>query len=196
MKTARLELVRMTGEHLEGFHAIWSNPYTTRWSSRGACKTIEESREWMSGLLLENNPLGENYAVFVRSDLPASELDEIQRDAPADSPLRSCGMIGSMGTFRSDPVPELGYTFHQSAWGRGFATEAVTAFLQLFWANKPQFDTIEAFSDPENVGSVKVLVKSGFVEVERQPGSYEIPWMTPSKRDLVRFRATREKVLN
>ncbi|EGE00714.1 hypothetical protein TMEN_10052 [Trichophyton mentagrophytes] len=194
MKTARLELVRITSEHLEGFHAIWSNAYTTRWSSRGQCKTLEDSREWMSGLLLENNPLGENYAVLIRSDLPASELEEIQRDAPADSPLRPGGMIGSLGTFRSDPVPEVGYTFHQSAWGRGFATEAVTAFMQLFWANKPQFDAVEAFCDPENVGSVKVLLKAGFTEVERQLGVYEIPSMTPSKRDLIRFRATRKKL--
>ncbi|KAK2810018.1 hypothetical protein FQN49_008569, partial [Arthroderma sp. PD_2] len=150
MQTSRLELVRISSEHLEGFDAIWSNPYTTRWSSRGPCKTIEESREWMSNLLVENNPLGENYAVLLRSDLPASELEEIQRDAPADSPLRTCGMVGCMGTFKSEPTPELGYTFHQSAWGRGFATEAMKAFLQLFWANRPQFDTVEAYCDSGN----------------------------------------------
>ncbi|KAF3481087.1 uncharacterized protein GIQ15_03846 [Arthroderma uncinatum] len=196
MQTSRLELVRLSSGHLEGFHAIWSNPHAARWSSRGPCKTIEDSREWMSALLVENSPMAEKYAIFLRSDLPASELEEIQRDAPDDSPLRTCGMIGSMGSWSADPVPELGYIFHQSAWGRGFATEALSAFLQVFWANKPQFDTLEAYSDPENMGSVKVLVKCGFIEVERQSGNYELPWMTPPKRDLIRFRVTRKQPPN
>ncbi|KAL5346222.1 hypothetical protein ACLOAV_008490 [Pseudogymnoascus australis] len=68
METTRLRLLRPTKQNLCDFHAIWSISEATRWSSRGCRKTIDESREQMKGLLVENNPDGENYAVFVRMD--------------------------------------------------------------------------------------------------------------------------------
>lgn len=56
----------------------------------------------------------------------------------------------------------LGYCFDETAWGKGFATEAVGALLQ--WA----FDTldlnrVQAETDTRNTASSRVLEKLGFI---------------------------------
>jgi RimJ/RimL family protein N-acetyltransferase len=92
---------------------------------------------------------------------------------------------------RADPIPELGYILHPSAWGKGYATEAVAAFIQHFWKARPDLHTIEARVDEENTESIRVLVKSGFVGGEVVEGGVEIPWLVPSRRNLVVYRLER-----
>ncbi|PGH35060.1 hypothetical protein GX50_02091 [[Emmonsia] crescens] len=74
-------------------------------------------------------------------------------------------MIGIMGTHRTDPVAELGYMFHPSAWGKGYATEAVSAFVDRFWSAQVTANEIEAQVDLENHASANVLGKCGFALV-------------------------------
>ncbi|KAE8351831.1 GNAT domain-containing protein [Aspergillus coremiiformis] len=178
MQTSRLELVRLTVDHVPGYHTIWSDPIAARWSAHGPCQTMEDSREWMSSLLLDANPMGENYAILLNDSHPHASL----------APGR---FIGWVGTWRTDPVPEVGLIFHRSTWGWGFATEALRAFVNLFWTCKPQFNLLEAYCDTENEASIKVLRKCGFKLVEVTRGDYVLPWMTPSNRDTMRFRLVR-----
>ncbi|OAF56209.1 hypothetical protein VC83_07551 [Pseudogymnoascus destructans] len=117
IETPHLRLTRLTEDNLDDFHAIWSLPEATRWSSRGCRKTIEESREQMKGLLV---PDGENFAVFLRTTSTTPSPPTTQ-------------MIGIVGVFRLSPIVELGYTFHPSFWGQGYATESVGAFVRRFW---------------------------------------------------------------
>lgn len=199
MQTSRLELVRITKDHLPGFHAIWSDPIATRWSPHGVCKTLKDSEEWISGILLENNPLGENYAVLLRSDVDLNTNKPKTQQSPPDdkqSPglsLPAGFLLGVVGTWRSDPVPELGFIYNRAAWGYGFATEALTAFLELFWKAKPQFDVIEAYCDSENLASSQVMQKSGFQLVESLTGDYKLLLMDPPLRNSLKFRARRPK---
>ncbi|KLJ06833.1 hypothetical protein EMPG_17668 [Blastomyces silverae] len=160
----------------------------------------------MSGLLRQNNPRGETFAVHL---LPSSEPLESPRDPVSPSALVAdkisstttipavaatttataygqlsepggCSinpgenastenppitMIGVVGTHRSDPVAELGYIFHPSAWGKGYATEAVSAFVDRFWLEQPAVNEIEAQVDLENFPSTNVLGKCGFALV-------------------------------
>ncbi|OKP11105.1 hypothetical protein PENSUB_3475 [Penicillium subrubescens] len=189
MQTSRLELIRLEAHHVPGYHEIWSDPVATRWSPHGPCKDVDASEKWMSELLLDVNPLGENYAVLLR---PVVNLNDIQQqDSESNTVLQPGGFLGWVGTWKSKPIPEVGFIFHRSAWGFGFATEALNAFVQLYWRVKPQFDALEAYCDTENEASVKVLRKSGFVFVESIVGDYVLPWMEPSLRSSLRFRATR-----
>ncbi|KAE8379029.1 GNAT domain-containing protein [Aspergillus bertholletiae] len=198
MQTARLQLVRLTEDHVAGYHAIWSDPVATRWSAHGPCKTMEDSRHWMSSLLLEANPLGENYAVLLRPDVklnivstpPTGSPADTKESPPYDTPVHG-RFIGWVGTWRSDPVPEVGFIFHRSSWGMGFATEALAAFVELFWPSKRQFNVLEAYCDTENEGSVNVLRKCGFELVEVTKKDYALPWMTPPERDTMQFRRVR-----
>lgn len=80
-------------------------------------------------------------------------------DAGGNPPM---AMIGVVGTHRADPVAELGYIFLPSAWGKGYATEAVSAFVDRFWPAQVAANEIEAQVDQANAASARVLRKCGF----------------------------------
>ncbi len=64
--------------------------------------------------------------------------------------------------------PELGYSFHPRAWGRGFATELALACLE--WADRMLgLPAVSAFAHPDNTASRRVLDKVGFVPVHAVP---------------------------
>lgn len=150
-------------------------------SPRGICKTLDESRQWMSGILPERNPDGLNYAVFTR---------------PEPSTNQEPKMIGVIGVYRSSPKAELGYIYHPSAWGQGYATEALAAFLKLFWELKPGVETMEALTDHENHASMKVLTKCGFHETRRLKEHAAIVSKGPEKRDVLVFEIKNPAPLN
>lgn len=54
---------------------------------------------------------------------------------------------------------ELGFRLARSAWGHGYATEAVQAVLD---AVHPTAGRVSAIVDPANAASVRVLAKVGF----------------------------------
>ena len=149
-----------------------SYPLLTSISPHGICKTLEDSRQWMGGILPERNPDGLNYAVFTR---------------PETSQGQEPMMVGVVGVYRTSPEAELGYIYHPSAWGHGYATEALIAFLKLFWELRPGVETMVAYTDYENHASMKVLTKCGFHETRRLKEEAAIPSKGPEKRDAVVF---------
>ena len=66
-----------------------------------------------------------------------------------------------------DDVPdaeiEVGYLFKQSAWGKGFATEACKRLLKFGFEDAP-LQEIVAVTHPDNGASQNVLRKDGMVE--------------------------------
>ena len=61
-----------------------------------------------------------------------------------------------------DGVVEIGYGLSPEFWGKGYATEAVTAAAE--WASQqPGVTAVEAETDDENIASQRVLAKAGFV---------------------------------
>jgi RimJ/RimL family protein N-acetyltransferase len=79
-------------------------------------------------------------------------------------------MIGILGVFSTDPVAEVGYTFHPDYWGRGYATEALTAFMERYWVDRPDVKVVVGKCDVENGASGRVLEKAGFVRGEALEG--------------------------
>lgn len=173
-------------------------------------KTLDQSAKWLSGILKENNPQGENYAVFVRSEdrdtnndssiLPTQSTDGTQAQisdtdhlSSIDDALRPDAMIGVVGTYKSTPIAELGYMFHPAAWGKGYATEAVRAFVKMFWTLKPDVHVMEARVDSRNEASKKVVSKCGFVQEGYLEGEVTVDWLEPKTRDLIVYRIRREK---
>ncbi|KAL2816482.1 GNAT domain-containing protein [Aspergillus granulosus] len=75
-------------------------------------------------------------------------------------------IIGAVSVNSLDPAPSVGYMFHPEAWGKGYATEAVTALVEAWW-NLPRawdFEEERVFAavNCANVGSLRVLQKVGF----------------------------------
>lgn len=196
MQTPRLNLVRLTPDHLAGYHAIWSDSVATRWFPYGVSETLEQSAERMFDLLSWRSPLAEHYAVFLRDDIDMNALRQnnthstyVNSDS-IQSIIEPGFLLGVIGDYSSDSVPQVGFVYHRSAWGYGFATEALAVYLEMLW-ERSQFEFVEAYCDSENHASASVLRKCGFELVEILTGDYEMPWRKPSSRDSFRFRVTR-----
>ena len=73
---------------------------------------------------------------------------------------------------------EFGWRFKQSSWGKGIATEAATAVMELIQA-QPDVEFISAIADESNQGSINIMKKLGMTFVKKglhqDPlGDYEV----------------------
>lgn len=72
-------------------------------------------------------------------------------------------VIGCVGFYHPQkpwPGVDLGWVFHRSRWGHGFATEAATAALGWAWAHT-QIDRIVSPIAPDDLRSIRVATKIG-----------------------------------
>jgi RimJ/RimL family protein N-acetyltransferase len=69
-------------------------------------------------------------------------------------------IVGSVGTFPIEGDIELTYWIRKDVWGRGVATKAVAALLEGFTARPLHARVVE-----DNLGSVRVLERNGFVRI-------------------------------
>ena len=84
--------------------------------------------------------------------------------------------------------------FNSDYWGKGYATEALRAFMPLFFEHyaggeNEKFEYAEALTDPELKSSQNVLRKVGFELVERREQDFENPVL--GWRDTLVFRMDR-----
>lgn len=108
------------------------------------------------------------------------------------SPNTHPQVIGLMGAVRA---PEIGYMFNSEHWGKGYATEALRAFMPLFFAHyngeeAEKFEYAVALTDTELVSSQHVLLKAGFRLHERRDKDFENPVL--GTRDTLVFRMYRD----
>jgi len=73
-------------------------------------------------------------------------------------------------------------------WGRGYATEAMRAFMPLFWTHNT-YEHAEAHTDPDLLSSQNVLRKVGFELHERREHDFENPFL--GWRDTLVFKMNR-----
>jgi RimJ/RimL family protein N-acetyltransferase len=101
---------------------------------------------------------------------------------------RVIGLIGAVRT------PEVGYMFNSKYWGQGYATEALCAFIPLFFEHfsggeQDLYEYAEALTDTELVSSQNVLLKAGFKLHERREQDFENPVL--GTRDTLVYRIER-----
>ena len=70
--------------------------------------------------------------------------------------------------------------FNSNYWGKGYATEALRAFIPMFFehfsgAEHERFEYALALTDTELIASQKVLTKVGFKLHERREKDFENP---------------------
>jgi RimJ/RimL family protein N-acetyltransferase len=85
-------------------------------------------------------------------------------------------VIGFAGINALVPAPSVGYNFHPDFWGKGYATEAVAGIVDAWWKlgrvlfeDTVQKEKLFACCNIANIGSVKVLQKTGFTIYREQP---------------------------
>lgn len=140
LKTARLKLRRARLDDIDAMHAILSHPVAMRYWSTLPHTSIEESRAWLESMI----------------DAPPDESDDfiVEQDG---------SVIGKAGFWR---FPEIGYILHPDAWGKGLATEALSAVIAHGFETR-NLEVIKADVDPRNHASLRLLQKLGFVETGR-----------------------------
>lgn len=124
-------------------HEYSSDSEVIRWSTWGP-NTLEQTTSFVE----------EAAQACLDGDRSAYTLAAVLDDKPI-------GSVAVWTTDSDDRNGELGYTFHRGHWGKGYATEAVSQLLEI------GFDTlllerISASCHPDNIGSIRVLEKSGF----------------------------------
>ena len=91
-------------------------------------------------------------------------------------------LLGSTGLAFDAPSRSVtGYVLAQDAWRKGYATEALTAMVEI--AERVGVVRLSALCHPDNSASVRVLEKCGFRLEERLEQFAEFPNLTPGRRE-------------
>ncbi len=153
LETERLILRPLVPEDAAALFGIVSDPENVRYLGTVSA-SFAEVRGYIENHLSANSPHGLSFcAAILRS---TSEI------------------IGRAGLFVSnidgkDEI-ELAYLFNRSHWGCGFATEAARAFVKR--GDEIGATRIIAIVHPNNVASIRVAEKTGFV-FEQELANYK-----------------------
>ena len=146
IRTERLLLRRATYDDAAAMHRIMTNPLPMRYWSNPPHTAMEETERWMASM--------------VDAD-PADSDDFI---VTLDGAL-----IGKLGTWK---IPEIGFLIDPFHWGRGYASEALTAFIQR--RRNLGSTELTADVDPRNLSSIMLLARHGFMETGRASGTWQV----------------------
>ncbi len=148
LTTDRLTIAPMALDHFEAHAAAWSDPEMTRFIGGEP-----RSRNISWGKFLAGAGLwpimGYGYWTFV--------------DRQTGAYVGNGGLAQfERGIAELEGYPEAGWAFAHEAWGKGYATEAMTAILG--WADAQGLGEIRCIIDPGNAASHKVATKLGFTK--------------------------------
>jgi RimJ/RimL family protein N-acetyltransferase len=112
-------------------------------------------------------PEGSAMAVFPSRDRAAFEAHQAKILADPTTGFRVIEadgvVVGSIFSWNDGEDRAVGYWLGRDHWGRGYATEALVAFLEV-----DQVRPMTAYVAVQNVASRRVLEKAGFIAVERR----------------------------
>ncbi|GAA0869868.1 GNAT family N-acetyltransferase [Brevundimonas basaltis] len=145
-RTPRLVLRSARPDDLAAMHAVLSDPRATRWWSTPPHDCLDQTAQWLSSMIA-NGP-----------DQPDFVIE------------RAGVVIGKAGFWK---LPEIGYILHPDHWGQGFAREAVEAAIGHVFTTR-DIDDLTADVDPENVASIRLLERLGFVRTGFAERTWEI----------------------
>ena len=146
LETERLLLRRLDRNDVLEILELRGNPETMKYIPRPLTKTKEDAIEHIDTIesKIINNE-GINWAITLK-----------------DNPK----LIGLIGLYRIKPEhhrAEIGYMILPEFNGRGIVTESIKLVLDYAFYDL-KLHSVEAIIDPANLGSEKVLLKTGFVK--------------------------------
>ena len=166
IESERLILRRIERADLEFFTHLHADPEVTRYLPQGRPRSSEESLAWLESALetYEELALGQ-LAVLRRSDGRLIGRCGLSYLAVEARPVSAV----PRGWYESAGVPEgvkfvlereLGYTFHRSSWGQGYASEATRCVFD-YARDTLKLPRVVSLIHPENVRSLRVAQRFG-----------------------------------
>jgi len=147
--TARLNAERLTPAHFAAIRAMDSD--AEYMALLGGPRTDWQTREYIARNLKHWDD--HNFGLWILRDATGA-------GAGAGAVAGRC-VLRHLEVEGTDEV-ELGYGLHTRYWGRGLATEIATELLRL-GRTELKREALVAITRPENVGSQRVLIKTGLV---------------------------------
>ncbi|KAI9893420.1 MAG: hypothetical protein M1814_006717 [Vezdaea aestivalis] len=164
LQTERLLLRPMRDSDAAEMHLIRSQHNVMQWTTSLAETSISQSLSWIQKI--NSNPDAHNFCIRLLTSIGDIKQGEV---------------IGAIG---AHAVPQVGYLLRQDVWGHGFATEALKAYMTIFWTAIPEmidpneqrgYNHAIAYADTENHASRRVLEKTGFVQTDTLENDVRIP---------------------
>lgn len=146
IRTERLLLRRARADDVAAMHAIMSNPVAMRYWSTPPHSDLAETERWIASMIEDDPEERDDFIVTLDGQL-----------------------IGKMGAWR---LPEFGFLFDPAQWGRGYAREALAAFVERRRALGSAELTADV--DPRNAASIRLLTRAGFIETGRASATWQV----------------------
>ena len=144
LNTERMHLRRIGPEHLEDLLELDSDPEVMRYISGGKPSTREDYEKFLPRMMAYD-------------DEPFGFLAAYDNE-------RFLGWFHLRPSVADESILELGYRLRREAWGRGLATEGGKALVRYAFETLDQ-PAVDACADPNNAGSIRVMVKCGMHHV-------------------------------
>lgn len=149
--TERIKLRLIEFSDLNSIHKLHSLPETDEFNALGIPEDIEETKSIITTWIAENKLSKiKNYTFAIENRLDREFI----------------GLFGlKLGTEKYKRA-EVWYKIHSDFWKKGYATESLKAVIN-FGFESLKLHRIEAGCAVENIGSIKVLEKSGMLREGR-----------------------------
>lgn len=167
IESERLTLRRIGRDDFDFFIELHADPEVARYLLHGKPRPAEESLAWLEAVLraYEELELGQ-LAVVRKPDgvlIGRCGLSDLAVEARA-----SAGAVPRAWFQRAEAPagtelvfePELGYTFHRSSWGQGYASEAARCVFE-YARDVRRLPRIVSLIHPENVRSLRLAQRFG-----------------------------------
>ena len=145
LRTERLVLRRAKQDDLEALHEVFGDERAMHYWSNGPHTDLEETRRWLASMIDASPEGSDDFIVTANGEC-----------------------IGKLGCWK---LPEIGFILRSDQWRKGYASEAMSAFLAHIFATR-ELDRVTADVDPRNQGSLRLLRKHGFIETGRASGTW------------------------
>ena len=145
LRTDRLVLRRARADDIEAMHAVLSDEQAMHYWSTGPHADLADTERWLDSMITSPREISDDFVVTLDGEV-----------------------IGKMGAWR---LPEFGFILRSDHWGRGYAREAMAAFLGYMFRSRG-VQLLTADVDPRNASSLKLLADHGFVETGRASGTW------------------------
>lgn len=146
IRTERLVLRRARASDVTALHRIMRDAQAMRYWSTPPHAELATTEAWLAAMIDADPAHSDDFIVTLDG-------------AP----------IGKLGAWK---LPDVGFLIDPAEWGRGIASEALTAFI----ARRRALGSAELLADvdPRNTPSLKLLERHAFVETHRVAGTWQV----------------------